>query len=97
VLNGETYDTSSFTGATSFDLTVSASPCYSAVATASTPVEINVVVFAAITTYGGFSSFSYSSSLGASACGSFTYTAAITPFSSVTPATFEIQPTTMNF
>lgn len=94
MLNGVTK--TAFTGASSFDLMVSASPCYSAVATASIPVAINVVAFAAVTTYGGFTSFSYTPSLGTT-CGSFTYTAAITPVASVTPSTFILQPTTMNF
>ena len=87
MLNGVTK--SAFTGTSSFVLTVSASPCYSAIATAYIPVAINVVAFAAVTTYGGFTSFSYTPSLGTT-CGDFTYTADITPVASVTHTTFVI-------
>jgi hypothetical protein len=72
-------------------------PCYSAIVTTSTPSSISVVVFAALAEYGGYSSFTYASSLGSIACGSFSYTALIVPVTSISPTTFAIDSETMMF
>ncbi len=65
------------TGTTSFTLTV-VDPCLSAVIAGTVPT-VNVAVYAALGSYGAFMAFSYTSSIGSTACGTIGYTASEAP------------------
>jgi hypothetical protein len=84
-------------GTSSFTLSVTANPCNNAVVIAPTPSSISLVVYTAMSAYGLYSSFTYTSTVGSTACGPFTYTASITPIASISPTTFSIDTVNMNF
>ncbi len=94
-LNG--LSVTAITGTNSFSLVVTADPCSLAVVSASAATNIDVVVFAAVASYGGYSAFTYTSTSGSSACGTFSYSASITPILSIVPTAFLIDSTNMNF
>jgi hypothetical protein len=66
------------TGTTFFTLTV-VDPCLSAVITTSTVPPATLSVYDALATLSTFASFSYTSSIGLTACGSMSYSATETP------------------
>lgn len=62
------------TGTTFFTLTV-VDPCLSAVITTSTVPPATLTAYDALATFSTFASFTYTSSIGSTACGSFSYSA----------------------
>jgi hypothetical protein len=92
-----TIPVTAMTGTNSFTLVVTADPCSLAVVTASVATNINVVVYDAIASYGGFSAFTYTSTSGSTACGPFSYTVLITPILTITPTSLTIDTASMNF
>ena len=54
-------------------------PCLTAVITGSVPAAASFSVYDALASYSSFSSFTYTSSIGSTACGTLTYTASEAP------------------